>query len=152
VRSRFQFVDDHRNAFEVKWLCEVLEVNRSSYYKWLAGRDARTARQRADQGLAARIREVHADSGGAYGSPRVTAELKETGLHVNEKRVARVMRAFSITGIRLRRRVRTTVPDPAASQVADLVQRDFTAAEPGRKYRGRVAGGNLTLRLPQNRA
>ncbi|MBK3635157.1 hypothetical protein JHN52_19915 [Streptomyces sp. MBT97] len=70
MRSRFQFVDDHRDTFEVKRLCEVLQVNRSSCYKWLAGLDARTARQRADQRLAAKIREVHADSDGAYGSPR----------------------------------------------------------------------------------
>ncbi|MFB7596242.1 IS3 family transposase, partial [Streptomyces sp. NPDC056160] len=74
----------------------------------------------------------------AYGSPRVTAELRETGLRVNEKRIARVMRVFSITGIRLRRRVRTTVPDPAATLVPDLFQRDFTAAEPGRKYMGDI--------------
>ncbi|MER6218866.1 IS3 family transposase [Streptomyces sp. NPDC001674] len=136
VRSRFQFVDDHRDAFEVKRLCEVVQVNRSSYYRWLSGRQARQVRQRADQRLAARIREVHAESGGAYGSPRITAELKDTGLHVNEKRIARVMRTFAITGIRLRRRVRTTLPDPAASQVPDLFQRDFTAAEPGRTYMG----------------
>ncbi|WP_369779997.1 IS3 family transposase [Streptomyces sp. R33] len=138
VRSRFQFVDDHRDAFEVKQLCQVLDVNRSSYYKWLAGAEARQVRQRADQRLATRIREVHAQSGGAYGSPRVTAELKETGLHVNEKRVARVMRRFSITGIRLRRRVRTTVADPAAALVPDLFQRDFTATEPGLKYMGDI--------------
>ncbi|MFR9795405.1 IS3 family transposase [Streptomyces sp. MS06] len=81
MRSRFQFVDDDRDAFEVKRLCEVLEVNRSSYCKWLAGREARSARQRADQRLAARIRAVHAESGGAYGSPRVTAELRETVDH-----------------------------------------------------------------------
>ncbi|MFD0508075.1 IS3 family transposase [Streptomyces chiangmaiensis] len=49
------------------------------------------------------MREVHPKSGGAYGSPRVTAELRETGLRVNEKRVARVLRTFAITGIRLRR-------------------------------------------------
>jgi transposase InsO family protein len=138
VRSRFQFVDDHRDAFEVKRLCQVLEVNRSSYYKWRAGRVARAARQRADHRLAARIREVHDESRGAYGSPRVTAELRDQGLRVNEKRVARVMRRFSITGIRLRRRVRTTIPDPAASQVPDLFQRDFTAAEPGSKYMGDI--------------
>ncbi|WP_189719284.1 IS3 family transposase, partial [Streptomyces chryseus] len=74
----------------------------------------------------------------AYGSPRVTAELREKGLRVNEKRVARVMRMFSITGIRLRRRVRTTIPDPAASQVPDLFQRDFNATEPGLKYMGDI--------------
>ncbi len=148
MRSRFQFVDDHRDAFEVKRLCEVLDLNRSSYYKWLAGREARAARQRADRRLAAVIRQVHAESGGAYGSPRVTAELKEAGLLVNEKRVARVMQAFSITGVRLRRRVRTTVPDQAVARVPDLFERDFTAAEPGRKYMGDItylplAGGEF---------
>ncbi|MDX3419116.1 IS3 family transposase [Streptomyces sp. MD20-1-1] len=136
--SRFQFVDDHRDAYGVKRLCEVLDLNRSSYYKWLSGRMARASRQSEDRLLAERIREVHGESGGAYGSPRVTAELRAKGLRINEKRVARIMRTFSITGIRLRRRVRTTVADPAASQVPDLFQRDFTATEPGRKYMGDI--------------
>ncbi|WP_328404212.1 IS3 family transposase [Streptomyces sp. NBC_00390] len=148
VRGRFQFVDDHRDIYEVKRLCHVLDVNRSSYYKWLAGAEARAARQHKDRILAEEIREVHGESGGAYGSPRVTAELREKGRRVNEKRVARIMRTFSITGIRLRRRVRTTVPDPAASPVPDLFQRDFTATEPGRKYMGDItylalAGGEF---------
>ncbi|MFC9494999.1 IS3 family transposase [Streptomyces sp. NPDC056982] len=148
VRSRFQFVDDHRDTYEVKRLCQVLDVNRSSYYKWLAGAEARAARQREDRILAEEIREVHGESGGAYGSPRVTAELREKGRRVNEKRIARIMRTFSITGIRLRRRVRTTVPDPAASPVPDLFQRDFTATEPGREYMGDItylplAGGEF---------
>ncbi|MGQ4388855.1 IS3 family transposase [Streptomyces sp. SAS_270] len=138
VISRFQFVDDHRDTYEVKRLCQVLDVNRSSYYKWLAGAEARAARQHQDRTLAEEIREVHGESGGAYGSPRITAELREKGRQVNEKRIARIMRTFSITGIRLRRRVRTTVPDPAASQVPDLFQRDFTATEPGRKYMGDI--------------
>ncbi|MCX5064209.1 IS3 family transposase [Streptomyces sp. NBC_00201] len=138
VRSRFQFVDDHRDTYEVKRLCHVLDVNRSGYYKWLAGAEARAARLHKDRVLAEEIREVHSESGGAYGSPRVTAELRGKGRRVNEKRVARIMRTFSITGIRLRRRVRTTVPDPATSPVADLFQRDFTATEPGRKYMGDI--------------
>ncbi|MFI6056121.1 hypothetical protein ACIBCO_39415 [Streptomyces violascens] len=41
--NRFQFVDDHRDTFEVKRLCQVLELNRSSYYKWRAGAEARTS-------------------------------------------------------------------------------------------------------------
>ena len=148
MRSRFQFVDDHRNTYEVKRLCQVLDVNRSSYYKWLASTEARATRQRDDQVLAEEIRKVHDESGGAYGSPRVSAELRAKGLRVNEKRVARVMRKFSITGIRLRRRVRTTVADPAAPPVPDLFQRDFTATEPGRKYMGDItylplAGGKF---------
>ena len=34
--SRCQFVADHRDAFEVKWLCEVVDVARSSFYAWCA--------------------------------------------------------------------------------------------------------------------
>ncbi|MEU9671091.1 IS3 family transposase [Streptomyces bobili] len=138
VISRFQFVDDHRDTYEVKRLCQVLDVNRSSYYKWLAGAQARAARQHQDRLLAQEIRQVHGESGGAYGSPRVTAELREKGRRVNEKRIARIRRTFSITGIRLRRRVRTTIPDPAAQPVPDLFQRDFTATEPGLKYMGDI--------------
>ncbi|MFC8717891.1 IS3 family transposase [Kitasatospora sp. NPDC057198] len=77
---------------------------------------------------------IHADSGGAYGSPRVTAELRETGTRGNHKRVARVMRTHGIVGIRLRRRVRTTLPDPAPTSVPDLFQRDFTATEHRRSH------------------
>ncbi|ROR46444.1 transposase InsO family protein [Kitasatospora cineracea] len=146
--SRFQFVHDHRDAYEVKRLCQVLDVNRSSYYKWLGGAGARAVRRREDEVLAERIRRIHADSGGAYGSPRVTAELRETGPRVNHKRVARVMRTYSIVGVRLRRRVRTTVPDPAAHAVPDLFERDFNAPEPARKYMGDItylplAGGEF---------
>lgn len=136
--SRFQFVDDHRGAYGVKRLCRVLGVNRSSYYTWLDGAEARVVREQADERLAARIRAVHGEADGAYGSPRVTAELREAGMVVNEKRVARVMRKFAITGIRLRKKVRTTVPEPSATPVADRFARDFTAPEPGVKYMGDI--------------
>jgi transposase InsO family protein len=48
------------------------------------------------------------------------------------------MRKFSIAGIRLRRKVRTTVPEPSHTPVADLFGRDFTAAAPGIKYMGDI--------------
>ncbi|MGC4996697.1 IS3 family transposase [Streptomyces sp. DT195] len=63
------------------------------------------------------------ESGGAYGSPRVTAELHANGLRVDEKRVTRITRTFSIARIRLRRRVRVTASGPAASQMPDLLQK-----------------------------
>ena len=41
MTSRFQFIEDHRETFEVKRLCQVLDVVRSSYYKWRSSREAR---------------------------------------------------------------------------------------------------------------
>ena len=40
----------------------------------------------------------HADSGGAYGSPRVTVELRARGVRVNRKRVERIMRQRDVVG------------------------------------------------------
>ncbi len=151
--SRFQFVADHRDTFEVKRLCEVVEVNRSSFYAWDAAAESRAEQAAADEELAERIRVVHqADK--AYGAPRITAELNDgvaAEKRVNRKRVARVMAARGIAGIRLRRRVRTTVPEPADAKAPDLLKRDFTAAAPNRKYVGDITylpladGSNLYL-------
>ncbi|WP_437091339.1 IS3 family transposase [Streptomyces hundungensis] len=83
----------------------------------------------------ARIPRVHRDSDGPYGVPRVTAELRDgDGRVVNHKRVARVMGTIALAGVRLRRRHRTTIADPAAAKAPDLIGRDFTATEPNTKY------------------
>ncbi len=133
--TRFQFVADHRNAFEVKRMCQLVEIPRGSFYAWEAAAEARAARAAADEELAGRIGAVHATEPGnrAYGAPRVTAELNdgaEPQDRVNHKRVARVMAEHGIAGIRLRRRVRTTIPEPADQVVADLLHRNFTAEKP----------------------
>ena len=151
--SRFQFVADHLHAFEVKWLCAVVEVARSSFYAWLAGAEGRAARQAADQALAERIRVVHEEDN-TYGAPRITAELNDgvpDSERVNHKRVARVMRTNGIAGYRRRRRVRTTVADPANQKVPDLLKRDFTATQINTRYVGDItylplaSGANLYL-------
>ncbi|WP_371271154.1 IS3 family transposase [Streptomyces sp. yr375] len=138
VTNRFQFVEDHHRAWGVKRLCQVLEVARSSFYKWRAGREARAARERADAALAERIKAVHAEWDGTYGRPRITAELRDDGERVNHKRVGRVMRKFGIAGLRLRKRQVTTVPEPSATPVPDLLGRDFTASAPNTKYVGDI--------------
>ena len=151
--TRFQFVADHRDAFEVKRMCEVIEVNRSSFYAWDAAAGARAERAAEDAQLADRIRIVHQDDK-AYGAPRITAELNDAvpaPERVNHKRVARVMAEHGIAGVRLRRRVRTTIPEPSDEKVPDLVKRDFTAEAPNRKYVGDITylpladGSNLYL-------
>ena len=137
--SRFQFVDDHRELFSVKLLCHVLRVSRSGYYRWREAAEARAARRRADVALAERIRAVHAEFDGTYGSPGITAELRDAGgRKVNRKRVERVMRIFGIVGVHLRRKVRTTVPAPSHQRVPDLIKRDFTAPAPNQRYVGDI--------------
>lgn len=142
--TRFQFVADHQDAFEVKRLCEVVEVSRSSFYAWLNAAVTRADRAAADAALADRIRVLQDPKQGgdpAYGAPRVTADLNDgvpATKRVHHKRVARVMRAHGLAGIRLRRRVKTTVPDQSGRKYPDLLQRNFTAEAPSRAYVGDI--------------
>jgi transposase InsO family protein len=155
--NRFQFVEDHKDAYGVKRLCEVVEIARSSFYAWLAAAPGRAARAAADTGLAARIRVLQDPAQGgdrAYGAPRITADLNESvpaAERVNHKRVARVMREHQLAGIRLRRRVKTTIPDQSGRRFADLIGRDFSTGTPNRRYVGDITylpiadGSNLYL-------
>ena len=72
--SRFQFVADHRDTFEVKQLCQAVEINRSSYYAWEAAADGRAQRDAADAALAERIKPFHEPTTPTahHGSPRTS--------------------------------------------------------------------------------
>ncbi|MEU6973805.1 IS3 family transposase [Kitasatospora aureofaciens] len=130
--------EDNPDGYSVARLCRVLGVNRSTYYSWLAARPAAAERQSAEDELADRIREIHAASRGAYGAPRVHAELRRKGHGINRKRVERIMRERDIRGITRRRRRHLTKQDTKAAPAPDLVGRDFTAAEPGTKLVGDI--------------
>ena len=151
--SRFQFVADHSTTYPVKRLCQLVEIDRSSYYAWKAGAAGRAVRAAADAALTARIRAIH-ELDNTVGAPRLTAELNDgapAGERVNHKRVARVMRAAGIAGYVRMRRVRTTIPEPSDQLVPDLLKRDFTADAPNRRYVGDITylplanGRNLYL-------
>ncbi|MEU4681482.1 IS3 family transposase [Micromonospora sp. NPDC023737] len=125
-------------------------MSRSGFYRWTASEPARQTRATAEDTLAKQITRIHADSGGTYGSPRVTVELRDQGVRVNRKRVERIMRQRDVVGRHLRRRKRTTIPDPAVAPVPDLIGRDFTATAPDQRWCGditylRVGGGWLYL-------
>lgn len=108
------------------WLCRVLGVWRSEFYRWCQAAPARAARQAADRCLAEQIRTIHAGSGATYRSQRVHAELRDQGHRVNRERIERVMREHRTLGRHLRRRCRTTICDPSTSPAPDLLLRDFS--------------------------
>jgi putative transposase len=113
--------------------CRLLGVSRSGYYEW---KDRPlSAREQDNELLLKQIKQVHADSRGSYGSPRVHAELTlGLGLVVNEKRVARLMRQAGVRGLYVRRRRGCTVRDPGAEPAGDLVNRQFAVTGPNRLW------------------
>jgi putative transposase len=113
--------------------CRLLGVSRSGYYEWKDRPPS--VRDQENKLLLKQIRQVHTDSRGSYGSPRVHAELTlGLGLVVNEKRVARLMRQAGLRGLYVRRRRGCTVRDPGAEPAGDLVNRQFTVTGPNRLW------------------
>ena len=105
-----------------------LPVSRSGFYAWrrrMTGRGLSAAAQRRAD-LLVQITAAHRDSAGTYGSPRVTSELRASGVVVTEKTIAGIMAAHGITGISPRSfKVATTVADRTALTPPDLVNRQF---------------------------
>lgn len=117
-------------------MCRSLGVARSAYFQWR--HHPHSPRTDADQALTRRIREVHAQSRGTYGSPRVYRELRGAGAVVARKRVERLMRTAGIRGLPRRRHVVTTDSDPRLPVAPDLLQQDFTAPGPDRRWVGDI--------------
>lgn len=129
--SRFRFVDDHRNAYQVKRLCMALGVSRSGYYGWKTR--PLSSRATSDLDLMVLVSEIHDRSRGTYGAPRVTGQLRRRGECINHKRVARLMRLNGLAGVSNRRKWRRGHPAIAAP-APDLLERNFTATEPNQRW------------------
>jgi putative transposase len=124
--------DPHLN---VTWACRTLGVSTSGYYGWVAAQANPCLRRRQDAALSETIVEIHRQSRGTYGAPRVHAELAlGLGIRVGRKRVERLMAAQGLAGVTRRRRRGLTRRDAAAVPNDDLVARQFRPEGPNRLW------------------
>lgn len=129
-------VEQLRDEIPVSQLCRELGVSRSGYCGWRKRRKGPASQRRQeDERLLPLIKSAHEESRGAYGYPRVCLALRDEGETVGPGRVARLMRELNIQGLRThRRRIGTTISDPAAQKAANILNRDFTAQAPDQKW------------------
>jgi putative transposase len=114
--------------------CRALGVSRSWYYKWRAGTLPPRALRR--QQLAAEVARLFAVHEGKYGSPRITADLRDAGWRVSENTVAALMSELGLAARRRRKRKATTRPGKGRWRAPDLVKRDFGTPAINRKWYG----------------
>ena len=128
---RFRFIEDRRADYPVTILCDVLGVSPAGYYAWRSRPESQ--RSAANREIVDDIKQVHRDTSGRYGSPRIHAELKAQGRRVSRGRIERLMRHHGIRAIMARpRRVRTTDSRHDFPIAPNLLKRNFTAAAPNR--------------------
>jgi len=126
----------HRTEFPVALMCAVLKVSRSGYYAWC--RRPVGPRRQQNEALRERIRAIHRDSRGTYGSPRVWRELRDQGQRCGRHRVARLMRKDGLRAKVKRRFKATTDSRHRLPVAANLVSRDFRPAAPNRLWAGDI--------------
>jgi len=114
--------------------CRVLGVSRSWFYKWKDARLLPRAARR--EALAAEVRRLFKAHRGTYGSPRITADLREAGWKVSKNTVAALMREQGLAARRKKRRHATTRPGKGRWRAPDLVKRDFPAQKINTKWYG----------------
>jgi putative transposase len=114
--------------------CRALGVSRSWFYKWAPGQLPPRAARR--ERLKAEIRRLFAGHEGKYGSPRITADLRDEGWAVSENTVAAVMRELGLAARRKKKRKATTRPGKGRWRAPDLVKRDFPAQQVNLKWYG----------------
>lgn len=114
--------------------CRALSVSQAWFYKWRDG-DPSPRHARRSQ-LAIEIARLFALHHGKYGSPRITADLREAGWRVSENTVAQIMREQQLAARAKHRRRGTTRSGRGRWRAPDLIGRDFAATQLNRKWYG----------------
>jgi len=84
------------------------------------------------------IKDVFEDSDGTYGYRRIQVVLERRGVRADGSTIRAIMRNLGLQAAGPRAKVRTTVPAQDLDARPDLLRRDFTADEPGKKLCGDI--------------
>ena len=123
---KYAFMRANLEEFDVKRMCQVLQVSRSGYYDW-AGREE-SKRSQQDRVLLKEIRKIHQESKEAYGATKTWRSLKQAGMVCGRHRVARLRRQAGIEA-RRKRKFRLGSQSP---QYGPCSTESFTLAVQGR--------------------
>jgi transposase InsO family protein len=120
--------------YPIQLLCEIAGVSKSGYYKWIKRQESPSEKQIEDEIIKKKIMECHLKLKGIYGYRRVQVWLKLTyGLHLNHKRVQRLMNELGIQAVI--RKKRPYYGKKEAYVISDNhLNRDFQASKPNEKW------------------
>lgn len=109
-------------------MCTLFQVSRSGYYAWRDRPPSARAVRRAER--LAHIQAIFARSRGRYGSPKITATLRQAGERIAQKTVARLMQAAGLRS-RVVKKYKATTNSRHTHPVAEnRLNQQFTAERP----------------------
>ena len=135
---KYAFIHQHRQAFSVQRLCQSVGVARSGYYAWRHRDDVPSVRRHRQAALDYRVASAFHRKQGRSGAPRLTLDLKDEGLSINRKTVAASLRRQGLHAKAARRFKATTNSRHGLPVAPNLLQQDFVAKAPNRKWVGDI--------------
>ena len=130
---KYAWIENERERFPLPVMCEVLSVSVSGYRAWKRG--GQPGRKRlTDAQMVALIEAISQETRNAYGSPRMTMELRARSFSASRARVCRLMRENGIRARHKRRYQATTDSAHALPVAKNLLDRDFTPGAPNKVW------------------
>lgn len=109
-------------------MCNVFHVSRSGYYEWTKRKES--ARSKRRKQLEQQIRRIFIDSRRLYGSPKVWHALKQQGIHVSQKTVARIMKDLGLKSRTVKKYKATTNSKHNLPVAENVLNQQFVAKKP----------------------
>lgn len=118
--------------WSISTMCTILEIGRSSYYKWLNHEE--TSEEKLNKELIELIKFHNTDSKGILGYRRMTAWINEKdGYSVNHKRIKRLMDVVNIKAV-IREKRKAFVSSTQETISKNELDRNFLAVRPNEKW------------------
>ena len=136
MTDRYELINREEGSYPISSMCRWSRVSKSGYYSWRDRPRSQTAVRREE--LAILIKDIFEHSDGTYGYRRIQAILKRSGVRADGSTIRAIMRDLGLQTAGPRAKVRPTVPAQDLNERPDLLRRDFTADEPGRKWCGDI--------------
>ena len=113
--------------------CEMLQVSRAAYYRWLSGR--KSSRTTENEAIAEKIEQIHMENPDK-GYRRINNDLRhDHNIHVNDKRVLRICRKKDIKStIKYSNHGCTRRAKNPQYIAENVLNRDFHAKAPNEKW------------------
>jgi transposase InsO family protein len=128
----FAFIEQHKDAWPIRLLCETLGVSFQGFYAWRE-RPLSAQQQRRDA-LLVEIRAVHAEVKERYGSPRIHAELKAKSVACCVNTVAKLMHDNDLRAKTAQKFCNTTDSNHSLPVADNLLDRQFDARSPNERW------------------
>src|SRR3954449_195836 len=136
VAERCALIHAEKDTYDITVMCRLMRVPRSSYYAWT--RRVETPTQARRRALAVEVAAEFTDSRQTSGCRRIAAALNRRGIACSVGLVADLMRELGLAAVQPRAYQRTTLPGDAPTPAPDLLERDFTAEQPGTRLVGDI--------------